>query len=389
MARARTPIAVPTPVRLGDGYDLAADCERRPGREYRATTIVVGDRYRALVLANLVDLAAAFARAAVAIVTAPERVERGAIVGGVESAAFDSPVEVVAPSYVPPGYVPTFAETWRLAQRIAKTEFVPGSLRDRPDAVLACVLFGRELGIGPMQSLSQINVIDGKPTMSPELMRGLVRGAGHRLTIDEWDDTTCSVTGTRADTGESLSLAWNLERARDAGLCTIVDGRARARSLRDKPLPWESYTRAMLHARATSELCRALFADVIAGVSYTPEELSFAEVANEPEPGPGAVHPALPVSGPADLVNNSVDTVEIVGDEPEVEVPDAASGPWVMTPERIQNLVIRGREVGVDTPEERHAFVLVASRGRTSDVRDLTYDEYRAYLAELNDREPM
>jgi hypothetical protein len=37
---------------------------------------------------------------------------------------------------------------------------------------------------------------------------------------------------------------------------------------------WSKYPRAMLSARATAELCRLHFADVIGGLSYTPEEIA-------------------------------------------------------------------------------------------------------------------
>ena len=53
-----------------------------------------------------------------------------------------------------------------LAKQVANTEFVPKSLRGNPGAIAACVLYGDELGIGPMQALAKIAVIEGKPSLS-------------------------------------------------------------------------------------------------------------------------------------------------------------------------------------------------------------------------------
>ena len=43
--------------------------------------------------------------------------------------------------------------TMAVAREIAGTQFVPESYRGKPDAVVAAILTGREMGIGPMQAL--------------------------------------------------------------------------------------------------------------------------------------------------------------------------------------------------------------------------------------------
>lgn len=149
---------------------------------------------------------------------------------------------------------------WKTAQKIANTPFVPSAFRGKPEAVFAAILYGEELGLGPMQSLNSIHVIEGKPSMAPELMRGLVARAGHRIDVKEATHDCVTLWGKRCDNGSEASVTWSMKDAQLAGLA----GRG----------AWKTYPRAMLLARATSELCRMVFADVVAGLSYTPEEAS-------------------------------------------------------------------------------------------------------------------
>lgn len=111
-----------------------------------------------------------------------------------------------------------------------------------------------------MQSLNSIHVIEGKPSMSPELMRALVARAGHRIDVKEASADKVTLWGKRCDNESEATVTWTMEDAKMAGLA----GRG----------AWKTYPRAMLLARATSELCRMVFADVVAGLSYTDEEVS-------------------------------------------------------------------------------------------------------------------
>lgn len=196
----------------------------------------------------------------------------------------------ITPAITAPQPTTDLEMTWKLSQRVANTPFVPKGLQGKPESVLACILYGAELGIGPMQSLNSIHVIEGRTAMSPELMRAMVARHGHRIDVIENSNDACEVKGVRADTGSTATVRWTIEDARMAGLAGKNN--------------WKTYPRAMLLARATSELCRIVFPDIIAGLSYTPEEVASIEGVeySEPEPPVAAIEPIAEEIVEAELV---------------------------------------------------------------------------------------
>jgi hypothetical protein len=160
-------------------------------------------------------------------------------------------------------------ELWLVADRVANTEFVPVSLRGKPDKVFAAVLAGREIGLGPMASLKHVAIIQGTPTLSAEATLALIRRAGHKVE-GEASNEAATVTGTRSDNDQTMSVTVTLDDALAHGwIDSIEDGpagrRAVKRSERGNPLPWELYPAQMLWARAVTTLRGRLFSDVTIG----------------------------------------------------------------------------------------------------------------------------
>lgn len=141
-------------------------------------------------------------------------------------------------------------------------EIVPKHYWARPEAALSAILMGRELGLSDMVSLQRIYVVDGKVVLAAELIRGLIRRAGHSLTYTERNEARCTIHGKRKDTGDELDVTWTIDDAVKAK----VAGKHN----------WVMYPRAMLDARATTEIARALFSDCVGWAVYAPED--FDEV---------------------------------------------------------------------------------------------------------------
>lgn len=154
----------------------------------------------------------------------------------------------------------TLDEQVRYASLLAESSLIPRHLRGNPANVLLYLALADAQEVKPAVAFNAFSVIGDTPSMKPEFMRAQISRHGHTLDYEVMTDEVCRLTGTRGDNGASLTVEWTLDTALRAGLDP-------------KKGTWAKYPKAMLSARATAELARALFADCLNGISYTPEEL--------------------------------------------------------------------------------------------------------------------
>lgn len=183
------------------------------------------------------------------------------------------------------------------AERMAASTMLPRQYQRQPANLLWAMAYAEALGMDHMAAITGINVIEGKPSASADLIAALVRNAGHKLRISG-DDNSATAQIIRSDDPdyEGFKVTWTLGRAVRAGLCQLRDGKPYARSRKGEILPWEKYPAALLRARAITEVARMAASECLHGVKYTPEELEKPEVevtrADRPTPEPIRALPA-------------------------------------------------------------------------------------------------
>lgn len=142
-----------------------------------------------------------------------------------------------------------------MAATLAKSGMMPRAL-STPEAVLAVMLTGRELGMGPMEAARSLHYVEGRVVMdaSAQLARALRAG----VTL-EWHASTAEVADvTMRRGGSSYRSTWTIAMAQRAGLA----GRG----------TWRAHTEAMLRARAITAGIRAFCPDVLGAGVYSPDE---------------------------------------------------------------------------------------------------------------------
>lgn len=124
---------------------------------------------------------------------------------------------------------------------------------------MVILLAAHDLGIATTLAIQKIHVIEGKASMSAELMAALVQREGHELWPEEVGPDRVVACGRRAGSDRIARVTWTMEMAQRSNLAGKDN--------------WKHYPQAMLWARAVSQLCRMMFADVLCGMTYTPDEL--------------------------------------------------------------------------------------------------------------------
>lgn len=194
------------------------------------------------------------------------------------------------------------------AEILSASNLLPRAYQKQPANVFTAMAMGEALGLKPIEAINSINVIQGKPALSAELMGAMVRRAGHKLRITcTKNPPTATATLIRKDDPDApFTVTWDEKAAARAGLWMSSPS-------------WQKYPDQMMRARAITEVCRMGAADALSGFVYTAEELggepqdplAFSPVVEPVQAEPVRESPAQ---------SETVEVIEVVENpEPEPE----------------------------------------------------------------------
>ncbi len=160
--------------------------------------------------------------------------------------------------------IPNAAELLSLYQ-IAEKLWQSGMFSRHKNAagVFAVILYGVEIGLSYMQSLMNIDIIEGSPAMSTQLMAAIFKSRGGQIAIIRRDETECRLRLTwRGQTEEFVFSQVDVERAELSGRNTH-----------------QKYPVAMKYWRALSDGIKTVAPDCLLR-AYTHDELTNGAAAS-------------------------------------------------------------------------------------------------------------
>jgi hypothetical protein len=155
---------------------------------------------------------------------------------------------------------------FELMQRSAQAMVQSGYFKDSRDVAQAVVkvMAGAELGIAPFAAMTGIHIVQGRPTLSSNLIATLVKNDGrYNYRVKVATDTECVLT-------------W-FEDGQACGESSFTMKEANGAGLTGKQV-WKQYPSDMLFARALTRGARRFAPGIFGGAPvYTPEEMGADE----------------------------------------------------------------------------------------------------------------
>lgn len=235
----------------------------------------------------------------------------------------------------------------RLGQALCQTDFVPKDFKGKPEAAAAAILAGKALGLDPMNSLSNIFVIHGKPALYARTMAGMVMEHGHELVRTVATPEQVTIMARRKNQEQWQEFTWTIERAQTAGYTSN-------KLYKSDPV-------AMLTAKAQAEACRTIAPDVLTGVAtYSVEDHQLDNIGRPTRPS----RVAQPVT-------------DHVADTPSFEP---------ITNEQWSALLAAGHDAGLD-PAQVGALAADVIGTDLRGPQDIPADQYDNILTNINQGE--
>jgi len=149
-------------------------------------------------------------------------------------------------------------DAFRFAKAIVSSGFAPRGM-EKPESVLVALQWGAELGLTPMAALSNIAVVNGRPSLFGDAALALVRSSGQLESYSEEE------VGERGKDSFGYKITAK-RRGFDPQSETFTTSDAKTAKLWGKAGPWTDYPARMLKFRARGFLLRDVFGDVLKGL---------------------------------------------------------------------------------------------------------------------------
>lgn len=179
------------------------------------------------------------------------------------------------------------------------------------DQAAVIMLKGAELKIGLAASFEFIQVIQGKPTLSPRGALALIHQSGQLAGMKITDEPGRCTVWMKRTNGFEYQITWATEDAQKAGLVTKAGTTKTDGTVREAG-NWEKYQANMLRWRAVGFCADVVFPDVIGGMKRADEFGAIVNEAGDVVEGQWSVsEPTTPVTHPTE---HPAPTVVTLGD---------------------------------------------------------------------------
>jgi hypothetical protein len=154
----------------------------------------------------------------------------------------------------------TTDDAWKIAQALAKSEFVPKGFRDKPHEILIAAAMGARLGLDVFSALQSVAVVNGRPTLYGDALLAVCQSR------TDWRGQAVKWEGE--DDNERVTVT--IRRQMAGGEVDTYEGRfsvreAKLANLWGKQGPWQQFPRRMMEMRARAYALRGAFADALMG----------------------------------------------------------------------------------------------------------------------------
>lgn len=157
----------------------------------------------------------------------------------------------------------TMDDALKFGRILANSQFAPKDFQGKPESCVLAIQHGAEIGLGPMQAIQSVAVINGRPAIWGDAALALVMAS-----------PVCEYVRERIDGDGEQAIAICEAKRRGYPTTTTVQfsvADAKRAGLWGKSGPWTQYPRRMLQLRARGFALRDAFPDVLKGL-VTAEE---------------------------------------------------------------------------------------------------------------------